>query len=294
MDYILINNAEDAQTKKVNHFSQSLFDKFCSLGLEDIHFISEIKINWQDRFWEMYLACSLNALSFKLSSKNQGPDLLISTDMIKNKKVWIEAVCSSKGNGNFAVEDLSVDIDGNITINATYEKIILRLLSSLKEKNEKFTTYRTDNFLSDEDPCVIAINAYKLRKVSLIKPDVPHILRALFPINDIKYNFSTETIFYDYSSFIEKGNIEISKKIFSTKEYEFISAVIYSEVSAYDSENELGYDYITIHNPFARNPINNGFFKIGKEISVAFLENEKAQFQNKDWNSQKIIEDSFK
>lgn len=59
-------------------------------------------------------------------------------------------------------------------------------------------------------------------------------------------------------------------------------------------DNELGYKYITIHNLFARNPINNGFFKIGKEISVAFLENEKAQFQNKDWNSQKIIEDSFK
>lgn len=284
-NYLLINNADHPDTKKAHDFSKKLYELFYSLSLDDDHFISQIKVQWQPRFWEMYLACSLDNLKFKLSSKNEGPDLLIEKNHINDLKIWVEAVCSSKGDGSFSVEELSFHEDGNIEINATDEKIVLRLLSSLKDKNEKLTKYRLKNLISEKDPCIIAINAYELHKISLIRPNSPYILKALFPIGDMQYNFSTENIFYDYNPFIKKGEVEIPTRVFATNEYEYISAIIYSEVSAYCNEYELGYDYMIVHNPFAKNPINSGVFKIGKEVVVIFSESGKAKFQVKDWNN---------
>jgi hypothetical protein len=284
-NYLLINNADYPETKKAHDFSKKLYQLFHSLSLDDDHFLSQIKVQWQQRFWEMYLACTLDNFNFKLSSKNEGPDLLIEKNHINHENIWVEAVCSSRGNGSFSVEELSFNEDGNIKINATDEKVILRLLSSLKDKNEKFTKYRHKYLISEKDPCIIAINAYELHKVSLINPNSAYILNALFPIGDMQYNFSIDDISYSYKPSINKGEVEISTKIFSTNDYEYISAIIYSEVSAYDYGYKLGYDYMIIHNPFAKNPINSGIFKIGKEVVMIFSESGKAKFQIKDWNN---------
>src|SRR3990170_8167456 len=67
----------------------------------DKHFLSDAVTHSQERFWEMYLGVSFLANGHCIDrGGNEGPEFFISTT---RKKVWIEAIAPSAGEGIDAV-----------------------------------------------------------------------------------------------------------------------------------------------------------------------------------------------
>lgn len=260
--YKKIASAFSYSDKRAYDFSKKLYEKYEILDLADSHFLSEIKAQWQQRFWEMYLACTFDALDFKMQSKDKGPDLLIENVA---SKIWIEAICATQGNSDDRAPDVVL---GEVSTVAT-DKIILRLQHALHEKNTKFQKYRQKNIVSKDDVCIIALNAYEVPNSNIDYPDMPYIAKAVLPIGDMYCTFPSGKIGFHYDAFNTKQNgSTVSKRCFLDDEYKYISAILYSLANAYDNSKPLGYDFILLHNPYAKNPLKKGFLKIGQEFEV--------------------------
>ena len=57
----------------------------------DNHFLTEIKTNFHQRSWEMYVGNVLLEKKLSIESKNEGPDFIV------NDNIYIECVAPTKG-----------------------------------------------------------------------------------------------------------------------------------------------------------------------------------------------------
>lgn len=244
--------------KNIKQFCESLWDKYVNHA--DSHFLSEIQKHFYDRFWEMYLTVTFLEIGYSIKSSNKGPDILIS---YKDSKIWIEAVNSNNGTSLDVIPDVKFDA----TQLVPEDEIILRLRNSIEVKLMAYERYACRSIIKVKEPYIIALNSAGLNFMT--NDDIPYILKALFPIGDYVYNFKDEIMKIEFRDRIikEKGS-EVFTDIFFNDRYKYISAIIYSNVSAHDFHAELGSDFILIHNPKAINPLSMDFFKKGKIITI--------------------------
>ncbi|MBD2487629.1 hypothetical protein [Aulosira sp. FACHB-615] len=233
----------------------------------DTNFLEQSKIDFNQRIWEMYLACSLIFQGLSIDSKDEGPDILIDTGELK---IWIEAVAPKPGQGVDAVSQMEFGVLRNIPD----EKIKLRYRSAIEEKyNKKYKNYLAKKIVKPEDCYIIAINGSSIPSARR-ELEIPRIIRSVLPFGNESINIDTESgmpieRFYQYQDSSRKqSGASVSTDIFFKEEYSGISAILFSCMDVLNRPNEFGDDFVLLHNPLATRQFPQGFFKLGREYWV--------------------------
>ena len=148
------------------------------------------------------------------------------------------------------------------------EKIILRLRSSIEAKSLVYHNYVRDSIIESNEPFIIALNGAKLNFMSRTN-DIPYILKSILPIGDHYYNFENETAGITYrDTIIRENGAEISTNVFLDNNYKHISAILYSNTHAGRFDEDIGSDFILIHNHNAINPLPFNIIQNGKVVRI--------------------------
>lgn len=212
----------------------------------DRNFLTEIKTNFQQRSWEMYLTCKLINMGFKVSSSNIGPDIKIDYN---GKNVWIECVAPKKGNGENSVPEIKY---GQLC-DFPEKEILFRLKQSLDDKFTTYQRYLDKHIINEKDVFIIAINSGSLEHID---GEIPLINKCLFSIGHLTIDIDTvnktkSTPYFSRREEILKNNgSPVQMNFFEDKKHEGISGIIYTRSAVLNKPN-----YIIVDNPNSKNPI---------------------------------------
>lgn len=262
-------------------FIEGLWEKYEPYA--DDHFKTEVAINFHNRFWEMYLACSLLEQGLKLIPRitKKGPDVCLN---IQERICWIEAIAPKGGTGPDAIQEPLLTKREAHFSNVPEEKIILRYQSAILEKFNKYQDYLKDKTVQQNESYIIAINGRRI-PYSFLEDDIPYIVKSVLPIGEL-------TVFIDWEnnkitgqeySYRPKINkilgASVSTRIFLDSTFSGVSGILFSNSDFLNHPIKIGEEFIFIHNPLANNPLPTGWLSIGKEFQV-----RKNQLEIKDWN----------
>lgn len=119
----------------------------------DPHFQEESKHQFLQRFWEMYLACTLLVRGFKLERVgNEGPEFYF---LSEGHRVWVEAIAPGPGDGPDRVPEPR---NGEV-YSVSDEKILLRFTNALVEKQGRYEVALRKGIVQPEDQMLLAINS---------------------------------------------------------------------------------------------------------------------------------------
>jgi hypothetical protein len=239
----------------------------------DANFLDEASRDFQTRYWEMYLTCTLleNASKFGygVTCPKPGPDNLLS---FSGRKVWIEAITASDGDPS--KPDSVLACPENVAREVPDEKIILRYTTAIQEKFKKYAGYVRSRIINPNEPYVIAINAGKLTH-RWMDAEMPRFLKALFPIGHAQLILDARTTAvvdrrHKYRPEVSKVNgSPVSTRAFLDPQFVGISAVLHSYVTPYAAQASMGLDFIIAHNPLAANPIAKAALPCSREYWVS-------------------------
>lgn len=233
----------------------------------DRHFLSDLKKQFHQRTWEMYLGYVLVKNGVSFTSFDMGPDFLIENT---EGRIWIEAVACGPGDG---VDRVPAMIYGGVS-NVPQEEMIMRIANSLDSKYKKFKKYQTDGLVSPSDKLIIAVNTGGFTHI--VDGDMPLIFKAIFavghrtlswPINSDrrtpgKSGVSTRT-------FIEKKNgNKVPTTFFLEEEHKIISAIMYCSENMLNYKDPPGIDISVIRNYIATNSLSETEFPFMSQIST--------------------------
>lgn len=243
---------------------EKLWEDFAPFA--DKQFLNEIESNLKPRFWEMYLGCSFlyNGFNLELPDHNGGPDLNINYN---NTKLWVEAVTPQKGIGEDKIEK-PTEMEWT---KVPTDKMVLRIQNSIDLKKEQYLKWIDKNKVNENEPFILAINGSELI-FGRTERELPLILRAISQIGDQYLTFSKENFEvidqgYHFEDTVKKSiGTVIKKNILDDEEYNFISAFLYSCVDPLNRPEDMGDDYILVHNPIAKNTLPIGLLKLGCEF----------------------------
>lgn len=241
----LFSNAVAAKDPRYNYlcsdsgqnarmFTESLWQKYQPFA--DRNFREQIRREFDARFWEMYLACTLMDKGYEItrkSSKNAGPDIKVAH---KGKVIWVEAVAPTSGNQVSSDKVPELIITNPPTAQQVPDKqMILRYRAAIKEKyDDKYFSYLNKGLIKKEDFYIIAINGCRIPH-SGAERELPRILRSVMPFGPQVINIDTRSgqrspASYQYSPSITKvSGSQIQTDIFLDQHYRQISAVHISE-----------------------------------------------------------------
>ena len=260
--YVNVRDTKVGFCADARAFTELLWPQFRPFA--DSNFLQEAKDNFTERFWEMYLGCTLLDCGYEIGTPgDEGPDLYAD---ISNKRVWFEATAPSAGTGDDQVPN---SIPGKV-VPVPEDKILLRLTGAIEAKRQHFESAEIKGIFSEQESAVICINGRNVPHS--ISDYVPHrIVRAVFPIGNPKVTLDRETLKVIDSGFEVRPRI---KKTSGTKipttgfiddSLARISAVIYSRVDCANHPSKLGDELICIHNPNTYQPLPIGFLGRGLE-----------------------------
>ncbi len=233
----------------------------------DRHFLSDLKKQFHQRTWEMYIGYVLVKNSVIFTSTDKGPDFLIETP---GGKIWIEAVACGPGEGPDRVPAM---VYGGVS-NVPQEEMIIRIVSSLDSKYKKFKKYLADGIVSPEDKLIIAVNAGGFSHI--VDGDMPLILKAIFAIGHKTLSWPINS---DHSvpgksgvstrNFIEKRNgSKVPTTFFLEEDHKIISAIMYCSKNILNHENPPGIDISVVRNYIATNSLPETEFPFMDYIST--------------------------
>lgn len=232
----------------------------------DSNFTNEFKKQFNQRAWELYLGATLLNRGYGLGEhKDAGPDFKIPHN---NRNVWIEAIAVEKGNG----QDKVPKIEYGKAMDVPEKEMLLRLTSGLQEKYRKYLSYLKNSFVNPNDPFVIAIDRSPLDHMDA---QIPLILKCLFAIGHqvlfLKKEKPQSKMEGDTWSARKKLNkisgSEVEMLLFRDTSFEEISAVIYCAWNILNSPRDpgkMGDNFVVVHNPFAKNQLQDDFFLFGE------------------------------
>lgn len=216
---------------------------------------------YTQRMWEMYLGATFAERNMIQKQKSKdGPDCKL---LIKGKKLWVEATAPKRGIGPDAVPAFP---HGGTTV--PNDEIMLRITASIKEKLQQYKNNLRDGLLSESESYFIAINTSEVYPFD--GPDIPRILKAVFGIGYEQLIFDMETKekenrWSQKTEISKKSGNPVSTTSFADSDYEAISGIIYCTENINQIPETLGADWIVVHNPLAKNPIDFGIFDFGEE-----------------------------
>lgn len=226
----------------------------------DSHFLSQVKLDFHQRTWEMYLANIFIQNSFSVGSSDAGADIKV--ELPGQPSLWIEAVAAKKGTGNDKVPEMVYGVFGDVP----EDKMLIRLANSLQSKKTVYEGYIAKGLIKNNEPFIIAVNTAGLEHVD---PGMPLILKCVFALGyqtfPLKGVSGTPGRFgkpyWSPREEIQKVNgSPVPMTFFETEENSAISAVIYSKQNVLGHPKVLGTDCVLVHNPLAANPIDEKLF----------------------------------
>lgn len=268
---------DDSHLADVKAFLEDLWTQYARYA--DRHFLTEIrqKNQFYQRLWELHLGCMLLHQEYQPEKVgDQGPDFLL---RFEHKNVWIEAITPGAGTGNDAVAPLQRN-SGECQ-KVPQEQILLRFTQAIDDKWKKYKKYLRKSIIKPDDCYIIAISGRGLgRRTPMGGNDIPYIIRAVLPFGTAMVGFGRDPddfVEYGYSyreQIQKKGGDPVSTKMFLNEKYADISAIIYSEENLINIPKPLGKDFLSLHNPLAKNKLPRGPFKFCKEYWYLLEERE--------------------
>lgn len=178
--YINVRAAANAHTQKARQNCEDLWDLFEPYA--DTEFLTEIRNNFGARYWEMYLAAYLIKKGYDVCAPKPGPDVGI---RYNGCRIWFEATCPTRGASGKPdqVPDIKLTRLGEEPVfqDTPNEKMLLRYLNSISEKQRQHSSWLADRIVAPEDALVVAINPRALRH-EFGDSDPPRILQAAYPV----------------------------------------------------------------------------------------------------------------
>lgn len=251
-------NVRDEQNLYMaKEFIESLWPTYREYA--DSHFREDAPNHFLQRFWEMYLGCTLLKYGLKLEpNKGEGPDFSI---IYKGTRIWIEAIAPEAGCGPDQIPTFQ---DGKANIIPT-EKILLRFTSALIDKQKKLNIAMNKQIVKPKDLVLLAINSRNITYAPY-GAEIPYFIKALLPIGNLTISINpsakekTET-YHQYRPVILKENrSQVSTAPLLDPKYSSFSGVIHSGVDWANHPLELGNDFDLLHNPSCLQPLPSDLF----------------------------------
>ncbi len=234
----------------------------------DPGFRIDIATQFQQRYWEMYLACAMIKHGITITSASHGPDIEFQHN---GRTCWIEAKAPTAGQGQDAVPALQADGQAHFV---PENQIVLRLTSAFLDKFEVYNKYLSTGRIGTADPFVIAIGSADIPH-SDTDGDPPYINQALFPLGNPFVSFDRTTKEVVEEGYLHKPTVakskgtEVSTQYFMDAKYAGVSAVLYSRATIWTLEGfEVRRLSYLIHNPLAANPLPRGILPVAVEYWV--------------------------
>jgi len=228
----------------------------------DTKFLSQIQKHFGGGYWEMLLVNKMLEQSFLLSSEDNGPDICT---YIANNKVFIEAVCPNKGNGD---NEVTLVVANDTVQSLEEDPISLRLTAAFAQKNRAFKNYLSEGIVADSDALIVAINGEDIPDIHIDDPYCPRIVKLAYAIGDAVITNNIETgsgsFSYQRRDNILNANLSpVGTNLFLDLENSHISAILYSHENVFNTGN-----YYLVHNPEAIIPLPSGSFKGVREFCL--------------------------
>lgn len=231
----------------------------------DTHFLSQIRTNFHQRSWEMYVGNVLLEKRLPIESKNEGPDFIVSED------IYIECVAPTKGDPSKAnsVPKMHVATKPQKiqAQDVPVDEMIFRITQAIKDKAGQYKKRKSKKWFNENKSFVIAVNTGDLGHVE--DPNMPNVLKALFGFQFMRMNTKTGSINFSHRHKIKKGNSEVPVNYFANDEFSFISGVLFSDKTVLNHPENIGDDCLFVNNPFAKNPAGDKFIKLFKSWTAS-------------------------
>jgi hypothetical protein len=258
----------------------------CFEPYADLHFRNEIAVNFQARYWEMYLGyVALRARLLVMPNEGKGPDLRVTLPTGRN--LFIEATAPGPGTGQNQVSEPKPNKPGDFNVtfeDIPVEKVLLRITSVLEAKFRTYKRYLQDKILQPDDSYVVAVNPGRMT-FARGEYDPPLIIQSLFAVGNLMVLFDHDDPALDETRYSIRHQINkhsgasVRTSLFLDSTYCGLSAVIFSDAYPLSLRKPNGREFKLVHNPYARNPIERGLFKIGREYWV-----EGEGIRSTNWN----------
>jgi len=260
-----------------NGCCQEIRERFDKLWVKyksyaDSHFLSQIKTNFHQRSWEMYVGNILLEKGLGIQSKNEGPDFVI------NKTAYIECVAPTKGDPakpDSVPEMFVATTPEEIHVqDVPVDKMILRITGVVKDKAlDQYENWKSKKWFDSKMPFIIAINTGDLSHVE--DPSMPNVLKALFGFQFMQINIKTGATNFSHRNKVDKSNNEpVPVNYFIDKNFSFVSGVLFSDKSVLNHPENIGEDCSFVNNPFADNSVDKSFVDLFKNWTAS-KENDK-------------------
>jgi hypothetical protein len=273
--YRMIRDENRAAVVKLRSYLLNLWDIYHDYADKD--FPEQLAQDFQARFWEMYLTCTLIHKSFKVLPKRtraRGPDIRIEYGLTT---IWIEAVTPTVGDPKKpdSVRPAKMLVAQEIPD----EQMILRYRSAIHDKySGKYFTYLRDGIIGSSDCYVIALNGCRMPWPGG-DYEPARIVRCVLPFGSQVVTVDTRShkivnTGHQYRAHLRKASgEEVETDIFLKPEYSHLSAVMFSEVNITNLPSGMGDDFIIVDNPLASKRLPDDFPKVGKRYEAELSEN---------------------
>jgi hypothetical protein len=265
--YINLRERVSPEAEVGRIFTEQLWDDYVPYA--DPNFLTEIRVDFDARFWEMYLTCALLQDRLKhgysVSCPKPGPDILIEH---QGQRIWIETITVTDGAPG-KPDSVCPPVLGKVST-VPDEKIVLRYRNAIDEKHRKHQHYLSRGTVSRNDSYIIAVNGFAL-SYRWADGEIPRILKAVFPLGALQFFLDSETKKLTGSRHQFRPNIfkssqaGVSTELFINGKCSGISAVMHSYANACMTRQPLGGDFLLIHNPFATKPVPQKLIRSVKE-----------------------------
>lgn len=271
------NDAQRANVERYTHYRDSeyceeerqylrgLWQEFRELGLGDPDFLERFPLECGARVWELRLATTFASWNWKLVPSprpGHGPDFGIANS--SGGTMWVEAVAPTAGDetvgGRPNQDKVRVPVRQVVHGAAVDRTIMLRYLSAIREKRQKWAKWRADGIVHASDGYTIAISGEMIPDAWFEQEhEVPRIVRVLFGIGDPLFGVSSRRVTFALQNAVRKSSgVEIDSRIFLDGDgAPEVSAVLFSGCYLKERPERRGHppgwDFIFALNPHAAN-----------------------------------------
>ena len=263
--YINLRGATEGDLLKIRQWLELLWTQYHCYA--DSQFPQKFAAEPESRFWEMYLTCCLLDNKKMVIPRNDSsiaagdnrPDILIDEGC---RRIWIEAVAPTSGepcniNSVPPLEANNADDETYTVHEGSLDRILLRVTSAVKNKNEQLAKYRKERLIQPKDLSIIAITVGSIH-ANFFLDEIVEAARAVYPIGDqyVRFDSSLREI-------VESGRVEsrsipkvtpeghttpIKQTAFLDPKYDGISGLIWSRMSIGDCLDLQSHGLKYIHN----------------------------------------------
>ncbi|CZQ95577.1 Hypothetical protein Tpal_1912 [Trichococcus palustris] len=197
----------------------------------DNKIVKEFQTTFHSSFWEIFLFKVFQELNFNVDFTHNRPDFILKSSNL-GTEIYVEATVANIRYGGdpessrtfenissmFTPPQLIPDFEQEL------DECIVRYSNSLRTKSEKYKKdYRNCSWVSNQNPYVIALSSYD--QVNYGREYIFGIIALLYGMY-----YSKDNNTFIKKDFIRKKetNAKISLDIFNSKEYDDVSAVIFT------------------------------------------------------------------